>query len=496
MAISVGFTSASKRENSTLQLQMTETHDCTFKNGCSMLNPTLLLELESSAFPTYTAFKIGNRYYNVRDIRSTRNNLFEITGEVDVLASYKANILATTAYVIYDTVANTELPDNRLPMKTSKSVSAANASCPFQPDGGCYILSITGASNSTGIYKATLGELTNLINDVNDIKNNIFDFDPDPPRPSYPNPPQTAQTVMQSLVDTFEYLTDSFVLTIDYIVDWIKWWANAIRLPFAQFFGTGNIPENIRECRFIPFNRGTTYGSNLIYLGTFKTNQSLSKLNTDTVVDSATVAIPWQTNDYRRRSPYTEIYIYLPYIGMEKLSSENLVGQSSITATYTLSVRDGSMICTLTSGSEILGQYSCNVGASVPIGLSNINMPRAASSLIMGAVAAAHKNLGGIGMAAINFGDSVTPNFSSIGGLDGLAATATNQSITCYTVFHDTNVAPNSEIATIGAPTFAPKSLATLTGYVQTMSASVAGAMTADERNKINNLLDNGIYIE
>lgn len=496
MAISVGFTSASKRENSTLQLQMTETHDCTFKNGCSMLNPTLLLELNTATFPTYTAFKIDNRYYNVRDIRSIRNNLFEITGEVDVLATYRANIIATTAYVIYDTVPNSELVDNRLPMKTSKSVSASMAACPLIPDGGCYILSLTGSNDSTGIYKVSLGELRALIDDVSDVMNNIFDYDQDPARPSYPSPPAAAQTTMQALVDTFEYFCDSFKLTIDYIIEWTKWWADAIRLPFSQFFGSGNIPENIRECRYIPFNRGTTYGQNLVYLGTFKTRQSLSKLQTDTIVASTSVSIPWQVSDYRRRSPYTEIYIYLPYIGMEKLSSENLVGQSSINVDYTLGMRDGSLICTLTSGSEILGQYSCNVGASVPIGISNINIPRAATSLIMGAVSAAHKNLGGIGMAAINFGDSVTPNFSSIGGLDGVAATATNQNITCYTVFHDTNVAPNSEIATIGAPTFAPKSLATLTGYVQTMSASVAGAMTADERNKINNLLDNGIYIE
>ena len=42
----------------------------------------------------------------------------------------------------------------------------------------------------------------------------------------------------------------------------------------------------------------------------------------------------------------------------------------------------------------------------------------------------------------------------------------------------------------------APKSLGALTGYVQTMSASVEGAMTSDERTKINNLLNSGIFIE
>ena len=99
-------------------------------------------------------------------------------------------------------------------------------------------------------------------------------------------------------------------------------------------------------------------------------------------------------------------------------------------------------------------------------------------------------------MSAIDFGESVTPNYSCIGGLDGIAAIAANQNITCYTVFHDTIVPPNSQLQTIGSPTMSPKSLATLTNYVQTMSASVEGAMTSDERTKLNNLLDAGIFIE
>lgn len=478
MAITVYFTTESKRENSTKQLAMPISHSCTFKNGCSMLNPTLFLEIETEDFPAYTAFKIEDRYYNITDIRTVRNNLFEVSGEVDVLATYKSNILATTAYVLYDNVPNTELVDNRLPMKTTKSVSASSGACPLQVDGGCYILSLTGSNDTTGVYKVTEGELASLIDDLSNVYNKIFDYESTHPEPQLP----TTLTV-ESL--------------LEYYGDWWHWLWGSIKYPLTQFFGSGNIPENIRECKFIPFNRGTTLGQQPIYLGTFETNTSLSKLNTDTIVDSVTVSIPWQTSDYRRRSPFTDVYLYIPYIGMSQLSSENLAGQSSVTVQYALCVRDGSMTVTVTSGNEILGQYSANVATSVPVGFSNVSLPKVAQSIVVGAasLAAKHK-LPGIGLASINFGDSVTPNFSCIGGLDGLSSTAANQNVTCYTVFHDTNVAPNSEIATIGAPTMAPKSLATLTGFVQTNSASVEGAMSAPERNKINRLLDSGIFIE
>ena len=117
-------------------------------------------------------------------------------------------------------------------------------------------------------------------------------------------------------------------------------------------------------------------------------------------------------------------------------------------------------------------------------------------ALITGAASTVAGNLAGVGMAALTFGDSVTPHYSCIGGLDGIAGIATNQNITCYTVFHDTIAPPNTHKDTIGTPTMKPKSLSGLTNFVQTLSASVEGAMTSEERSELNSLLDRGIFIE
>ena len=474
MAITVYFTTESKRENSTKQLSMPISHSCTFKNGCSMLNPTLFLEIETEDFPAYTAFKIEDRYYNITDIRTVRNNLFEVSGEVDVLATYKSNILATTAYVIFDTVPNTELVDSRLPMKTSKSVSASSSACPLVVDSGCYILSLTGSNDTTGVYKVSQSELAGLIDDVTNIMDDFF--------------PQTTPP------DPDDY--SGFDGMLQYFGDTLQFIAERLKRAISNFFGAGNIPENIRECRFIPFNRGTTLGQQQIFLGTYETQTSLSKLNTDTIVDSTAVSIPWQVSDFRRRSPFTEVYLYIPYIGMVKLSSENLVGQSSVTVQYALCVRDGSLIVTVTSGSEILGQYNANVSAAVPIGVSNINVPRAAQSIIQGAGTIAANNPVGLGLAAINFGDSVTPNFSCIGGLDGMASIAADQNITCYTVFHDTIAAPNTALSAVGSPTNAPKTLSGLSGFCQCLDAHVEAPAMAEELAEIDAFLNGGFFIE
>ena len=154
------------------------------------------------------------------------------------------------------------------------------------------------------------------------------------------------------------------------------------------------------------------------------------------------------------------------------------------------------MICTLTSSGEILGQYSGNVSVSVPVGISNLNAGKVAQSILTGIGAIASKNIGVIGMSALNFSESITPNYSCVGGLDGLAGIATDQNITCYTVFHDTITAPNSQLATIGSPTMQPKPLSTLTGYCQCVDAHVDAPATASELDKIDEYLNSGFYIE
>lgn len=473
----VSFGNFSKRRNSTKQPSgLSDQRDCKLKETTSVDHPTFIVTGNNFHY-NYASW--DGRYYFIRDIRSVHNGLSEIECEIDVLATYKSAILGTTAYVLYDSVSNIELPDNRLPMKTTKTVSAASAACPLVPDAsGTYILSLTGSHGTTGVYKCTASQVADLVDDLNDIYDNLFDYESSHPAPT----PPTGST---DVAEWFEYWTK-----------WAQWLWEGVKYPITQLFGSGNIPENIRECRYIPFNVGTTAGANKIYLGTFETKQSLAKLLTDTVVRSTSVSIPWQASDFRRRSPYTEVYLYIPYIGMVRLSSENLVGQSSVSVSYAISVRDGSLICTVTSGSEVLGQYSGNIGCSVPIGFSNISLQRAGQAVIEGAVSAANKNLGGVGMAALNFGDAVTPNFTSIGGLDGIAGIASPQNITCYTVFHDTIVAPNTDLQTIGSPSMCPKSLGGLSGFVQCLDAHVEADAMGEELAEIDSFLNSGIFIE
>lgn len=478
MAHTFYFGNVKKRINSTLQGGTSAAYDVLFKNPTSLDTPTITLHHSGDFDYNYARYK--NRYYFVTDVKSLNNDMWEVSMRLDAMATAKPDILATNAYVLYDSVVNTEIPDNRLPIKTSATVKVSTTPCPFVPDSGCYILALTGSNGTTGVYKVSEQQLSDLIDDVSYIMDDIFDvFNNPPPQPTYTND-----------------VADNIRIAANYFMDDLKWRLDCLRKPITQAFGSGDIPQNIRECKYLPFNVGTTGSPQQIYLGTFETQQSLAKIVTETVHRSTSVSIPWQANDFRRRSPYTELYLYLPYIGMVKLSSENLIGQTAINVAYTLALRDGTIICTVSSGGEIIGQYSGNVGISVPVGISNLNMGKVAQTVLTGVGALATKNIGMIGMSALNFADSVTPNFTCLGGLDGLAGVGTNQNITCYSVFHDTVAPPNQGLMDIGAPSMCYKNLGTLSGYCQCSDAHVSTDLDSPYIREIDEYLNSGFYIE
>ena len=90
------------------------------KGGSDLLDPVLTLNM--SAVPNnISMFLFSGRWYFVTGIKSVRENLWEISGHVDVLATYKPNILRMSPYVAYYTHNNTEISDKRLSTKTTKS---------------------------------------------------------------------------------------------------------------------------------------------------------------------------------------------------------------------------------------------------------------------------------------------------------------------------------------------------------------------------------------
>lgn len=71
------------------------------KNETSIINPVILIEGDISAFTNcnYMTIPVFGRKYFITNIRSIRNNLFEISAHVDVLSSFATQIRSNTAII-------------------------------------------------------------------------------------------------------------------------------------------------------------------------------------------------------------------------------------------------------------------------------------------------------------------------------------------------------------------------------------------------------------
>lgn len=71
----------------------------TLKDGTSLIDPVILIESASVPICNYVIIAAFNRKYFVKDIKSVRNNLWEISMHVDVLDSYASEIRSTNAII-------------------------------------------------------------------------------------------------------------------------------------------------------------------------------------------------------------------------------------------------------------------------------------------------------------------------------------------------------------------------------------------------------------
>ena len=485
MATAYFYTTA-KRHNSTLAPTGGTSYTVNLKGGSDLIDPVFTLNYAGT--PNYSMMSFEGRFYFITGIKSVRQDLWEISAHVDVLATYKTNIQAMTPYVAYYTHNNTEIADKRLSTKTTK-VLASNSGA-FDTLG-----------NGTGQHYAV------AINAVGDDACVTYITDQ-----------ATAKGILNNLDDWFDN-TGAYTGNGSGIYDssdpGFSWASveDAIRSFFdetvyfwRQWFASGKVSDNIRSAFILPLPTSAIGGNTEhIKLGKYDTQENATVLTDRIFSDGASVTIPWQTTDWRRNAPYHELFLYIPYVGLITMSPSDLVGDTTINVSVSIDIPSGDAVFTVYTGTNrYIGQYSTNMAASFAIGTSNISPASMVNSIVqsgveVGAALATGGAASVIGAGAgsiANMGNVLSGMPTCIGSNMGGAVLGVTDKIICYAVFHDTTVAPSSVSAEKGTPYNGVLSLSGVSGFVQTIGASVSGAMTDTERQEINRLMDGGIYIE
>ena len=527
--IDVYFYNITKRLNSTARPVETGTkYECVFKDNTSLLNPIITLRLSTK--PDYNYFKMDDRYYWITDIISLATNLWQIAGRIDPLGTYKGHIQATSAFVLYDSTANTQLPDTRLAIETDVETHTSTAIMPWgystDANAGTYFIATVGESSildidfspaiqspllynftqngraGTGVYALPATSLKEIGFDFSDFVTELFnivtaaksDFD------SY-------RTILTNLynnppVNPLDTLTILTYCLSNIVIDATTEYPTRIALLLIQnIIGGGNALQNVKASYWLPFNMpsgvlespGT---SDKLALGTYTdVVPGIQRVVKPiiTAVDIA-VSIPWQFEDWRDVS-CTEIMLYIPLIGCVAIPPECVKGNDTLYCRFALNIYSGDLACEVRCDGGQIATYGANSAMNILIGDSNVNMGGAVNTVIAGIT----KNFAGVAGGVV---DTLSGMNTSVGGIGGGAGTGLTDVITCVVRTHKTSQEPSALINTIGTPTRQLKTLSG-SGYCQTMNAQVSGAAvtgepypTQTEIELINNALNTGVYLE
>ena len=486
MANITAYSGFSKRKNSTKQPTGAGTSiTATLKDDVSMMQPVFIIQGDHFA---YNYIEFAGRYYFVDDVVSLRNNLCEIHCNIDVLATYKAAIQAASAYVLYYTHNNTEIVDQRLSTKTGITVSSDTETFNNLGTGNAYMITCVGKSKTT-IFACDKSDIDDLFTDnvLGDVQNDFEDaFDTIQQNISslITNPPATTS---EAIIDLVSFMLEIYLASSD-VTNTVLYSSEA--------------PSFVKNCYVLPIDPTNIGGSSeSIKLGAWKSD-AVGNMGFPRIChDSATVAIPWQASDWRRNSPYHEIYLYIPYIGLVGIPASEVIGVTNLTVNVAIDTYSGvaSFVVNADNGA-VIGQYSTNIAAPYAVGSSNVDIVASGAQIVASAASiaagVATGNAANIAMGALGITNAIRPFDASVSSNGGAAGMGLGNTVKCFTIFHDTTVSPGSVSAVKGTPYNGVMGLSQVSGYVQTSGASVEVAGYGNEKDMINNYLNGGAYIE
>lgn len=468
----VAYTNFVKRKNSTKQPTGGTTIEVSLKDSTSIESPTFLISGDKFDYNYINAFE---HYYYVSDINSVRRGLTEIRCVQDVLATYKADISDTTAYIQYSASDyNKLLSDVRLSV-TGDTQIAANRVASSLFGTGTYVIAIAG-KDGTATSRALSGMVCYYA--------------------------VSAQTI-QNLTD--DLYTDS-------IAEQVR---NYFKSPF----------DALISAQWVPFAVAGGEAT-AIYMGNYLTTYTgitLGQYAGNLQGETLTINIPWFYDDWRNLTPYTQVELWLPFYGGLELPVEKLINNGSFNASIRIDISTDPISGTITYG-IICGYYTttvtCACGVTLAIGQTVTGAVKG-----LGEIGAGITAIAGAGLSVATGGVSIPVAMSAVGGVtsiglgaitsqwsqsNGAKGSQGNYSIANllreYSAYGDIKVNVYSHVLSTdstdsinileGKPLYNVRKIGDLTGYIRCQGASVSMGGLERDKDAVNEYLNSGFYFE
>lgn len=488
MAFTIQLGRTTKRRNDLKRAAMLNTVTTTaiLKENCSILRPTLVLKAEENGLDApvvfsrynYCQIAVFNRLYWITNVVAITSHIFEISCEVDVLATWYDDIIKGYGFALYaESQYNGMIPDGRLP-KSNKStlMSSATTISAFDKEG-CFVLTAASSliNGKTGLVQQYVLTSSELLG----IASKMF-----------------SQDIFTQLSETYNKPTEAI--------------CSCIWLPLSKSMiseGGANIMFGNAD-----FGFGSCAKRDVIF-----SNDVVIKVP---YFDELTGTCA----DYRNCEPYTQASVWLPGVGLIELPLITLIGDGGsgteipLTVQYNISVSTGEINYQIVRQSNTVGEYRTiltahgNIGVTLPTSSANNGSMSALMSAVAVAgaattVALAPNALPYMAGTMINAGASTVSNlfqesYAASGNVGGFQDFETAYSkIITITKYYETSDSPANIKDIMGRPLFKKVLISDLNGfasfdsvYIETGKNFNFSAMS-EELDMIQRLMNGGVFV-
>ena len=259
--------------------------------------------------------------------------------------------------------------------------------------------------------------------------------------------------------------------------------------PMSCILGLSIVPVNV-----------PSGGSANVMVGNIDTGISMTTASSQYVeVDCGSVAVDEYWGSYLDYDPYTEIQIYLPYVGIHSLKADEVMGKS-VTVKYHVDVLSGACIAYVKCGDSVLYSFLGQCASSIPITGSDwtnvingmINIAGSIGSMVATGGASAPFALGSIASTAVN---SMKPSVEKSGSLSGTGGLMGIQ-IPYLIITRPRQAIPEGQNRFIGYPSFITDFISNFKGYTEVTEVHLEGIhATSAELTEIESILKSGVLL-
>lgn len=468
------FTDVSKRPNSTFQPDRTGLSPVTgeLKEETSFLDPVIRFTpaIVSGTFSpnafNYAFIPYWRRYYYITDWKFV-NGCWEAYMSVDVLASFKLEIQNTTAYVVRSaTDYDGNIVDGKYPIKTNTTISNTVMGQEMDINHGCYILGITNCTNS--VYRKGCNEYYAMTeNELNALLQFLY---------------SGSIYQMSSAYDVSEGLFKAIMNPIQYIT-------SCIWIPVEASIISAHQPTNID----IGYWSNISGVTGRILEGTVTAALDYYQLPTHPQISRG---------NYLKFSPYTKHTLYFPPFGEIPINTTYLNIGDYLCIQYSLDVINGQSNLRLSiqntntqvdhtrakAFTERAGQ------AGIPIQLSQVNtgILNSVTTGLSSVVSALSGNFAGAAAGIVGASSNLLENKNCSLGYNGSFIETYDYPL----LVSEFNLLADENRSEFGRPLCQNRTLGNLNGFIVCGEGDHAFTATQTERDKINEFLLSGFFME